>query len=437
MTAYQVLLVHSPGTSPVAIQKVLEERSFLIHLGRSWEEAERIVTHIPKDQLKYVFIDLTLCTGSIWEQFVRNIHASVPEAVFIHFHPRNPHGLAYLLNRQAGGEGESTTNGGEQHAVVVGDSGRFREVLSLVHRYAPYDITVLITGETGTGKEVMARYIHEHSARKDGPLVACNMTAIPETLVESELFGYVRGAFTGAEKNKKGLIEAAEGGTLFLDEIGDLPLTIQLKLLRFLESREFYRVGESTPKTADVRIIAATNKPMEKAIQEQRFREDLYYRLNSARVILPPLRERREDILPLVEHFTAQSCREMQKPAKKISQSAQALLLDYSWPGNVREVKNVVESAVLVSDSEYLTIGDLPMHLQQYATGNREELSAKVVGRIDEAEREVIRAALREAGGDKTVAAKRLGISVRTLYRKLEKFSEFKDIKGEAASTVS
>ena len=241
----------------------------------------------------------------------------------------------------------------------------------------------------------------------------------------------------GAERNKKGLIETAEGGSLFLDEIGDLPLAIQLKLLRFLESREFYRVGESIPKTADVRIIAATNKQMERAIQEQRFREDLYYRLNSARVILPPLRERREDVLPLVEHFTLQCCERMQKSPKKVSQSAQTLLADYSWPGNVRELRNVVESAVLVSDNEHITISDLPMHLQQYATGHREELSAKVVGRIDEAEREVIRAALQEAGGDKASAAKRLGISVRTLYRKLEKFADFKDLKDEGSSPVS
>ena len=421
MAAYQVLLVHSSGSSPVAIQKLLEERQFLIHISRTWEETERTYARIPKDQLRYIFLDLTLCNGSSWEQFVRQIHGGAGDTVLVHFHPRYPHSLAYLLNLHASEEGEMAGSSEPQTPLVVGESGKFREVISLIHRYAPYDITVLITGETGTGKEVMARYIHEHSARRDGPLVACNMTAIPETLVESELFGYVRGAFTGAEKNKKGLIETAEGGSLFLDEIGDLPLAIQLKLLRFLESREFYRVGESVPKTADVRIIAATNKQMEKAIQEQRFREDLYYRLNSARIILPPLRERREDVLPLVERFTAQCCERMQRSPKKISQSAQTLLTDYSWPGNVRELRNVVESAVLVSDNEHITISDLPMHLQQYATGHREELSAKVVGRIDEAEREVIRAALREANGDKASAAKRLGISVRTLYRKLEK----------------
>ena len=437
MTACQVLLLHSTGTSPVAIQKLLEERKFLIHLSRTWEEAERVCAHVPKEQLKYVFLDQTLCGSSNWEQFVQRIHTIANDSVLVQFHPRYPHSLAYLLNLSVTDKVSSAGNADRQMSVVIGESGRFREVISLVHRYAPYDITVLITGETGTGKEVMARYIHTHSARGDGPLVACSMTAIPESLVESELFGYVKGAFTGADRNKKGLIEAAEGGTLFLDEIGDLPLTIQLKLLRFLESREFYRVGESVPKTADVRIIAATNKQMEKAIQEQRFREDLYYRLNSARVILPPLRERPEDLLPLVEYFTDQCCQQMKKSPKKISQSTQTLLQDYSWPGNVRELRNVIESAVLVADGEYITIGDLPMHLQQYATGHREEFSAKVTGRIDEAEREVIRAALREANGDKATAAKRLGISVRTLYRKLEKFTDFKDGKEEFSSTVS
>jgi len=435
MPVCQVLLIHSSGVSPVAVQKLLEERDFLIHVTRSWEEAERTCTLIPTDQLKFVFVDIALCTTGQWEQFIRRMQAAAADTVFIHFHSRFPHSLVPLLNPNGmmSAEAERTET---QTPAIVGEGTKFREVLTLAHRYAPYDITVLITGETGTGKEVMARYIHAHSTRHEGPLVACNMTAIPETLVESELFGYVKGAFTGAEKNKKGLIETAEGGTLFLDEIGDLPSAIQLKLLRFLESREFYRVGEATPKTADVRIIAATNNNMEQAIQEHRFREDLYYRLNSARVILPPLRERRDDIPPLVEYFMAQSCRRVQKPLKKLSQSVQTLLTEYSWPGNIRELRNVVESATLVADGEYITVGDLPMHLQQYATGHREEISAKVAGRIDDAEREVIRAALREVNGDKTEAAKRLGISVRTLYRKLEKFADFKDTKNSTMSSI-
>ena len=183
---------------------------------------------------------------------------------------------------------------------MIGETPQFHEVLNLANRYAMHDITVLVTGETGTGKEVMAQYIHSLGPRADKPFVGCNMTAIPETLVESELFGYVKGAFTGADRNKKGFIEAAEGGTLFLDEIGDLAPAIQLKLFTFLETREFYRVGESTAKTSDVRIIAATNKELDAAIQNNGFRKDLYFRLNSARIILPPLHDRREDIILLV-----------------------------------------------------------------------------------------------------------------------------------------
>ncbi len=189
-----------------------------------------------------------------------------------------------------------------------------------------HDITVLITGETGTGKEVMAQYIHSNGPRADKPFVGCNMTAIPETLVESELFGYVRGAFTGADRNKKGFVEAAEGGTLFLDEIGDLAPSIQLKLLRFLETRQYYRVGESTAKTSDVRIIAATNKELEEAIQGTGFRKDLYFRLNSARVILPPLRDRREDIILLIANFVYPGLQPISSRAKKAQQLGQGSL---------------------------------------------------------------------------------------------------------------
>jgi transcriptional regulator with PAS, ATPase and Fis domain len=437
MGACQVLLLHSPNVPLMPVLKLLEGRGFLVHLSRNWEETERTYALVSPGQLKYVFVDLAVCKENGWEQCVHRMQAAAADTVFIHFHSQFPQSLSFLLNRNGPATGVGSVGTDLHTPTVIGGSTKFCEVLSLANRYAPYDITVLITGETGTGKEVMAQYIHTHSARRESPLVACNMTAIPETLVESELFGYVKGAFTGADKNKKGLIEAAEGGTLFLDEIGDLPLAIQLKLLRFLESREFYRIGESAPKTADVRIIAATNNNMEKAIQEHRFREDLYYRLTSARIILPALRERKEDIPLLAEHFTVQACQQMQKPIKKISQSAQTVLSDYSWPGNIRELRNVIESAVLVSDGDYVTLADLPMHLQQYATGHREEISAKVAGKLDEAEKEVILAALREANGDKTLAAKRLGISTRTLYRKLEKYTEEKEMRSVTATVLS
>jgi transcriptional regulator with PAS, ATPase and Fis domain len=249
------------------------------------------------------------------------------------------------------------------------------------------------------------------------------MTAIPETLVESELFGYVRGAFTGADRNKKGLIEAAEGGTLFLDEIGDLAPAIQLKLLRFLETREFYKVGESSPRTSDVRIIAATNKDLDDAINNNGFRKDLYFRLNSARVILPPLRKRKEDIILLIANFVYRAGQQFQKPLKKISSSAKELLLDYPWPGNIRELKSVIESAVMVSDGDYITISDLPMNLQHYATGHREEIGTKAIRNIEEAERRLIEDALRQTNGNKVKAAEVLGISTRTIYRKIDKFA--------------
>jgi len=269
----------------------------------------------------------------------------------------------------------------------------------------------------------MAQYIHSHGPRADKPFVGCNMTAIPETLVESELFGYVKGAFTGADRNKKGFIEAAEGGTLFLDEIGELAPSVQLKLLRFLETRQYYRVGESTPKTSDVRIVAATNKELEEAIQGNGFRKDLYFRLNSARIILPALRERREDMILLIANFVYQACNQFQKPLKKLTSSAKALFLDYPWPGNIRELKSVIESAVMVSDGEYITISDLPMNLQHYATGRREEIGSKAIRNIEEGERSVIEEALRQTNGNKGKAAEALGISTRTLYRKLEKFA--------------
>ncbi|HEX7227275.1 MAG TPA: sigma 54-interacting transcriptional regulator [Candidatus Binatia bacterium] len=238
--------------------------------------------------------------------------------------------------------------------LMIGETPQFYEVLNLANRYAMHDITVLITGETGTGKEVMAQYVHSNGSRATKPFVGCNMTAIPETLVESELFGYVRGAFTGAERNKKGLIEAAEGGTLFLDEIGELAPAIQLKLLRFLETRQYYRVGESTPKSSDVRIVAATNKELEEAIQGTGFRKDLYFRLNSARIILPPLRGRKEDIILMVANFVYQACKQFRKPLKTLSSSAKALFLDYPWPGNIRELDNVLSRAVVLSPSDVI-----------------------------------------------------------------------------------
>ena len=422
MSKRLALLIHSLDSSFSSISKLLEARDCFTQASRSIEEAERVLNAFSIDQIKFIFADVTLCRGSVWHKFMDRISQLGNQLTLICYNPQNPQALYSLLGNPNPTITEPTTPHSIKAPLMIGDTPQFHEVLNLANRYAMHDITVLITGETGTGKEVMAQYIHSNGARADKPFVGCNMTAIPETLVESELFGYVRGAFTGAERNKKGFIEAAEGGTLFLDEIGELAPSIQLKLLRFLETRQYYRVGESTPKTSDVRIIAATNKELEEAIQGPGFRKDLYFRLNSARVILPPLRGRKEDIILMVANFVYQACTQFQKPLKKLSSSAKALFLNYPWPGNIRELKSVIESAAMVSDSDYITISDLPMNLQHYATGHREEIGSRAIKNIEEGEKILIEDALRQTNGNKAKAAEALGISTRTLYRKLDKF---------------
>lgn len=417
------LIIQSIESPPFPIAKQLEARDFSVHLSRTVDEAERVFSAFPADQIKFVFIDVTLCQGASWGGVLDRIRTTPSEITVLCFHPKHARPLFNLLGHAVDAAGDAKPPHSVKTPLMIGETPQFHEVLNLANRYAMHDITVLVTGETGTGKEVMAQYIHSLGPRADKPFVGCNMTAIPETLVESELFGYVKGAFTGADRNKKGFVEAAEGGTLFLDEIGDLAPTIQLKLLRFLETREFYKVGESTPKTSDVRIIAATNKELDAAIQNNGFRKDLYFRLNSARIILPPLHDRREDIILLVANFVYQACSQFRKPLKKVSSSAKALFLDYPWPGNIRELRSVVESAVMVSDGDYITLADLPMNLQNYATGHREEIGTKAIRNIEEGEKNLIEDALRQTNGNKAKAAEALGISTRTLYRKIEKFS--------------
>ncbi|HEY2920774.1 MAG TPA: sigma-54 dependent transcriptional regulator [Candidatus Binatia bacterium] len=416
------LIINSSDSPLTGISKLIEARDCSVHVSRSIEEAERVLVAFPLEQQKFIFADLAMCQDTGWHAFAERLRGNSTSLALICYDPNHPQVLYGLF-----GQVNQANSDNNPHAIktplMIGDTPQFHDVLNLANRYGMHDITVLITGETGTGKEVMAQYIHSRGPRADKPFVGCNMTAIPETLVESELFGYVKGAFTGADRNKKGFIEAAEGGTLFLDEIGDLAPAIQLKLLRFLETRQYYRVGESTPKTSDVRIVAATNKELEEAIQGNGFRKDLYFRLNSARIILPPLRDRREDMILLIANFVYQACNQFQKPLKKLTSSTKALFLDYPWPGNIRELKSVIESAVMVSDGEYITISDLPMNLQHYATGRREEIGTKAIRNIEEGERSVIEDALRQTNGNKAKAAEALGISTRTLYRKLEKFA--------------
>jgi Nif-specific regulatory protein len=277
---------------------------------------------------------------------------------------------------------------------------------------------VLIRGESGTGKELVARAIHINSPRRDCPFVTINCAALTETLLESELFGHERGAFTGAVAQKKGKLEAAHGGTIFLDEIGETSAAFQTKLLRVLEAREFERVGGTRPICIDVRFIAATNRDLESAIKEDRFRADLFYRLNVISVTLPPLRERREDILALAEYFLARDSQKLKKRFGSISNEARALLLAHSWPGNVRELENAIERAVILGDGEVLRAEDLPAHIIEASEAGAAE--AGYHDAVREFKRRLLLSALREAAGSQTEAARRLGLNPTYLSRLLK-----------------
>jgi DNA-binding NtrC family response regulator len=298
----------------------------------------------------------------------------------------------------------------------VGDSQHTKDILALIEKVAPTNSTVLITGETGTGKELVAKGIHRKSPRAEKPFVVVNCSAIQDTLLESEMFGYEKGAFTGASSNKRGLIEVANTGTLFLDEIGDVSPGFQTKLLRFLESGEYRPVGSTQGVRSDVRIIAATNRNLKKLLEEEKFREDLYYRLDVFNIHLIPLRDRPEDIPVLVFYCIKKICHRTGKCVKKISEKALEYLQNYSWPGNVRELENVLERAAILCNGKDITVNDFPADLksargQKVTSTNKQSLS--------EIEKEHILRTLQKENGNKTNTAKVLGISKKTLYHKL------------------
>ncbi len=369
---------------------------------------------------------------------------------------------------------------------IIGESVEMRKIVEVIEQVAPTDITVLITGESGTGKEVIAKAIHAASPRNKKPLITVNCGAIPEGIIESELFGHERGSFTGASEQRKGYFELADGGSIFLDEVGELPLSAQVKFLRILENGEFLRVGSSVPRTVNVRVIAATNKNLELEVQAQRFRADLFYRLRSVNISIPPLRKRTEDIAVLFRHFTGEVSRKNKVPFAGISPDAAALLQSYHWPGNVRELRNVVESMLVLENGRYLQPEDVQKYLKEYHPAEESRNLPVPVGRsVEQAERELIlralldikgsvlelknivqdhmpqQDALRQAGGDpeatqqavepanlsleamerrmiaealdrykgnRRVAARALRISERTLYRKIKEYGlEAKD----------
>ncbi|MFO8070368.1 MAG: sigma-54 dependent transcriptional regulator [Polyangia bacterium] len=308
---------------------------------------------------------------------------------------------------------------------IVARSPAMDRVFELISKVAEVRSTVLITGESGTGKELVARAIHDASPHAGGEFVAVNCGAIPENLLESELFGHGRGAFTDAHSNKPGLFEEASGGTLLLDEVGELPFQLQVKLLRTLQESKIRRLGETKDREVDVRLIAATNRDLGERVAEGGFREDLYYRLNVLPIHLPPLRERREDILLLVEHFLERCNERLDTDVHGVCPEAERMLLSYDWPGNVRELENVIERAVVLTDGERVVADDLPDRLQESRDPVRAslasgELSIKKTVRV--IEEELIRRALAETGGNRTAASKILEISHRALLYKIKDY---------------
>jgi len=303
---------------------------------------------------------------------------------------------------------------------LIGKSPSMQKIYDLIQRISDSSGNVLITGESGTGKELVAKAIHYNGVRKEGPFVAVNCAAIPETLLESELFGYKRGAFTDAKTDKKGLISGATEGTLFLDEITEMPPTLQAKLLRVIEEREVRPLGDTNAHPIDVRIVSASNRDIRSLIREGRFREDLYYRLKVIDIELPPLRERKEDIPLLVQHFTGKFSDETKKKISGVSEDALKLLVNYSWPGNVRELENVIQRAITLTQYETILPDDLPSSMLQEIRENVLDKGFREKYSIDQLEKEYIRKILIEVGGNKSKAAEILGLDRKTLYRKLE-----------------
>ncbi|MEW6061930.1 MAG: sigma 54-interacting transcriptional regulator [Bacteroidota bacterium] len=299
---------------------------------------------------------------------------------------------------------------------IIGSSEKWMGALEIVRRVLDVDVAVLITGESGTGKELVARAIHDNGIRKGKPFVVVNASALPENLIESELFGYVKGSFTGAHADKKGLVEVANGGTLFLDEIGELPLSLQGKILRLLQEKEYRRVGDTKNNVADIRVIAATNKDLEAEVKAGKFREDLYFRLNVIGIHLPPLRERRDDIPLLAKYFLKRAAENYKRPVESIHPDAMQLLLANQWKGNVREFQNAIERAVVLCRGTQLTKEDFIFGAEDSSALQKHSMT------LADFERQIIEATLKEMNGNRTRTAERLGVSLRWLQYRLKEW---------------
>ncbi len=387
-----------PGPSGVDLLKAVKEVSptTQVLLMTAYGTVETAVTAMREGA--YDFVEKPLKRATI----VRSVKKALEHALLVAENSQLRAELKALTTRE-----------------IVGQSASLRAVLEIANQAAPSMANVLVLGESGTGKELIARYVHAKSGRAAAPFVPVNCAAIPETILEAELFGYEKGAFTGATGRREGRFGKARGGTIFLDEIGELSPAVQVKLLRVLQEGEFEPLGGSTTR-ADVRVVAATNLDLTAEVEGGRFREDLYYRLNVIALVAPPLRNRREDIPLLIDHFLGLYCARNGRSRLTIHEEVQAKLCDYPWPGNVRELENTMERAAVLCRGTDLNLSDLPESIAQAPTPEPESLTFGVGTPLAEVEQRLIRETLRHAQGDKSLAAQLLGISARTIYRKLE-----------------
>lgn len=447
----RVLVVDNDHALAISMSEALERVGYPVAVATSGNEG---VKRIEQETYDVVFTDLVMSDVDGMEVLARakkalpdaevivvTGHASVPKAVeamqqgaysFLE-KPVTPDRLRAICAKAAESvrlrrhNTELTQRLDERFGFegIIYVSDKMQQVIDRLKRIAPTDATVLITGESGTGKELVAQALHQNSPRKAKRFVALNARAVSENLVESELFGHVKGAYTDAVTDRIGAFEYANGGTLFLDEVGDMPLTTQIKLLRVLEDSTITRVGDNKPIKVNVRLVSATNRSLEDAIQQHEFREDLYYRLKVITVRLPPLRERREDIVPLADHFRKQYARHHGKTVKGISPTVTRKFFGYDWPGNVRQLRNIVNSMVVLDFDGTLDVDDLPPELTEVeeiappATAGPVELIGKT---MDDIEKWAIAETLKVTNGNREEAARILDIGARTLYRKLDKY---------------
>lgn len=450
----RILIIDDDQEVRISLQTVLETLGYATQTAASGEEGLRLIERTAFD---LVLCDLRL-PGASGLDVLRQKSSSVPLILMTAYgnpdiatqavhagafdyisKPINPDDLVFILKKFEEFERLRRENEvlkaslSEKYSFknIVAQSESFKEIFETIKRLSPFNTTVMITGESGTGKELLARAIHESSPRRGKPFIAINCGAIPETLMESELFGHKKGAFTDASRDKKGLFEEANGGTLFLDEVGELPLHLQVKLLRALQEQVIRRVGDEQNIAIDIRLVSATLRNLESDAREGRFREDLLYRLNVVSIHLPPLRERVEDIALLVEHFLQKHSKRLSVPFKRVSPEVMKILLEYEWRGNARELENCMERALVLSQGEDISLEALPEAITRRhtkraqsaapaSTENSDNLSIKQ--RTASLEIDLIQRALHKTGGNRTHAAKILEISHRALLYKLKEY---------------